>query len=565
MNFKNIFFWFIFSIISLPFFAQNYHPPLDFKMLLSGTFGELRGNHFHSGIDIKTEGVEGQKVYAIADGFVSRIKVSTWGYGKAIYITHPDGNTSVYAHLKSFNKKINDYIINQQYKKESFEIQLYPSKEKFIIKRGEVIAISGNTGGSAGAHLHFEIRDTKTEHPLNPLQFGFDISDDITPTISKIKIYPIDGTIDGNEIEKSYKLKKVNEDYTLNSKIPTVKGKVAFSISTYDKLNGAYNKNGVYSIKLLVDSFLIYHFKMDEFDFNESRYINAHIDYKEKKINKTKMHRCYKLPNNRLSVYPQIFKKGVVNFTDDTTHLVQFEVMDIFKNKSILSFKVKSTTKDIENENSMIFPPFSQHFSYMKANIFKEKNFQLHMESYSLYEDFNFEYIEKDSIEGVFGKVHHVHHDYIPVHKQFVISIKQNVPVKLKDKVYIAKVDANNHFWHMGGGWRNNMLSTKVREFGDFCIVADTINPVIKGVNIYPAKKFNTQTTIKCTMADKESGIKAYRAEIDGKWILMEYDYKRKLLTYTIPKELEKGKHIFTLIVTDKVENTTIYKAEFVR
>jgi len=234
-----------FSLISLSIFSQtNYHSPLNFELLLSGTFGELRGSHFHTGIDIKTEGVEGQKVFSIADGYVSRIKVSTWGYGKAIYITHPDGNTSVYAHLKEFNKEIEKYVNEQQYKKENFEIQLFPSKEKFPIKRGEVIALSGNTGGSGGAHLHFEIRNTKSEHPINPLQFNFDVTDNIQPTIVGIKIYPHQNSSVNNKNESvKYSLTKKGNNYSVNSKqIIKVNGDISFSISTYDKLNGAYNK-----------------------------------------------------------------------------------------------------------------------------------------------------------------------------------------------------------------------------------------------------------------------------------------------------------------------------------
>ena len=566
MKFSIFIFFNLFCLVSFSVYGQDYHPPVDFRMLLSGTFGELRGNHFHSGIDIKTEGVEGQKVYSITDGYISRIKVSAWGYGKALYITHPDGNTSVYAHLKKFSKLINDYVIESQYKKESFEIQLYPPKDKFVIKKGEIIALSGNTGGSAGAHLHFEIRNTKTERPINPLQFGFDIIDDIRPTINKIKMYAIDGgTIDGNSIDKSFKLKRNEVGYTLGEITPIVKGKVAFSISTYDKSNGAYNRNGVYAIKLLVDNTLIYHLQMNEFSFSESKFINAHIDYKEKQIAHTKYHRCYKLPNNKLSIYQQMLEKGIVNFTDDTTHLVQFEVMDIYKNKSILSFRVKSTTDEIESEKNMIPDPSSKYFNYMKSNILKKKNFQLHMEDYSLYENLSFEYSELDSIQGIFGKIQHCHHDYVPIHKSFVISLKAEIPKKLKNKVYVAKIDERGNFWYMGNSWRNAMLSAKVREFGDFCIVADTMNPIIKGVNIYPGKKFNTQTTIKCTISDKESGIKTYRAEIDGKWILMEYNYKKKLVVYEIKDDLGKGKHTFNLVVSDKIGNSTSYIAEFTR
>ena len=562
MNFKNFIFFIISSVLNLVILGQDYHPPLDFRMLLSGTFGELRESHFHSGIDIKTEGVEGQKVYAIADGYISRIKASAWGYGKALYVTHDDGKTSVYAHLKSFNEEIDEYVKKKQYDKESFEIQVFPKNEMFQIKKGEIIALSGNTGSTAGPHLHFEIRNTKTEHSLNPLKFGFDIADDIKPTISKIKIYPFENSvINGKPFEQSFKIKKEVDSYTLNSSTPIIKGKVAFSISTYDKLNGSYNKNGVYSIKLFVDSLLIYHFQIDEIDFSETRYLNAHIDYKEKKIKQNKYHRCYKLPNNKLSIYKEMLKKGIVDFNDDTTHFVQFEVTDIQKNTSYLSFNIQSSTARIENTKTT--NPFTQYFSYMSPNLFIEKNFELYMKEYSLYEDLKFEYIEKDSIEGVFGKVYHCHHDYVPSHKKFVISIKEKVPEKLKGKAFIAKVDENNHFLYMGGSWRNNMLSAKIPEFGDFCIVVDTINPIIKGVNIYPGKNITSATTIKCIIEDKESGIKNYRAEIDKKWILMEYDYKRKVLTYNIDERLSKGKHTFNLTVKDKVENTATYKLEF--
>ena len=172
--------------------SQQYSSPLDFNLLLSGTFGELRNNHFHAGIDIKTQGVEGQKVYSIADGYISRIKVSTWGYGKVIYITHPKtGHTSVYAHLKKFSTKIDSIVKKEHYKKESFEINFYPNKDALTVNKGEVIALSGNSGGSDGAHLHFEIRDTQTERPTNPLQFGFNIADNIAPTLKKIKIYAL--------------------------------------------------------------------------------------------------------------------------------------------------------------------------------------------------------------------------------------------------------------------------------------------------------------------------------------------------------------------------------------
>ena len=185
------------------------------------------------------------------------------------------------------------------------------------------------------------------------------------------------------------------------------------------------------------------------------------------------------------------------------------------------------------------------------------------METFSLYEPLRFHYNTTDSVDGVFGEVHHVHFNNTPVHKKYVLSIRADVPDTLKSKTYIATTDLKGNFWHLGGKWKEGFLRTKVREFGDFCIIADTINPEIKGVNIFPGKVFNTQTSIKLTVKDKNSGIKSYRAEIDGKWILMDYDYKRNLLKFNIDKSLTKGKHTFTLKVIDNVANEKNYTAKF--
>ncbi len=554
---------FLFPLISFTVFGQEYSAPLDIKMLLSGTFGELRGNHFHAGIDIKTDGVEGQKVYAISDGYVSRIKVSAWGYGKAIYINHPDGKTSVYAHLQKFNDKISSLVKAKHYNEEKFEINFFPNKNEVKVKKGEFIALSGNSGSSGGAHLHFEIRDTKSEHPINPLSFDFEINDNISPVLKKLKIYSFNNTtINGSTESQIFNIKKVNNNYSI-SKTPIINGDFALGIYTYDKSNESHNKNGVYSIKVSVDSNIIYEFTVDKLDFSTSRYINAHIDYKEKKESRNKYHRCYKLPHNKLSNYSNIINEGIISFNDNDLHLLQVEVVDIFGNNSTLSFNVKSTLKNssitkINEVNSLT------KFFYKQPNIFKSKDFEMHMEANSIYESLNLTYNTQDSIDGIFGVLHQVHNDKIPVHKKYVLSIKANVPSSLNEKVFIAKKDEYNNFWYKGGSWKNGFLRTKVREFGDFCIVADTINPEIVEVNIFSGKVLNSQSTIKLKIKDKQSGIKSYRGEINGKWILMDYDAKRNLLKFDFKdSNISKGKHIFTLKVIDNVGNTTNYKAEF--
>ena len=392
---------------------------------------------------------------------------------------------------------------------------------------------------------------------------GFKIYDDVTPTLRKLKIYAFDTTlINGYNKSKIYNLSKNQDTYSF-SETPTINGGFAVGIFTYDKSNNTYNKNGVYAIKLYVDGSIYHEFKVDELDFNTSRYINAHMDYCEKQESKNKYHRCYKLENNELENYPTIINDGIISFKDDSIHLIALEVSDIYGNTSKLSFNVQSTNNPFLMRCPLPRDTTTTSFKLKNPNIFNTSDFKLYMQPNSLYEPLDFRYNTTDSVEGVYGLVHSVHNNTVPVHKKYTLSIKANVPDTLKRKTYIATTDMKGNFWHIGGKWENSFLKTKTREFGDFCIVSDTTNPEIKGVNIFPGKVFNTQTSIKLTIKDKHSGIKSYRGEIDGKWILMEYDYKRNLLRFDIEKRISKGKHTFTLKVIDNVGNTTDYKAEF--
>jgi len=564
MNISHSYFLLICIIISQNSLAQEYKDPFDFKMLLSGTFGELRSNHFHAGIDIKTEGVEGQKVRSISDGYVSRIKVSTWGYGKTIYITHPQtGHTSVYAHLQKFSPKIDPFVKKEHYKKESFEINFFLTKDTILIEQGEIIGLSGNSGSSNGAHLHFEIRDTETQHPINPLRFGFRIQDNIPPILKKLKIYAFDTTlINGYNQSKIYSINRKDNTYTINDTI-TINGIFALGIFTYDKSNNAYNKNGIYSIKLFIDGKIHYEFKADELNFNTTRYINAHIDYYEKKKNKTKYHRCYKLPNNKLDNYKNLIDNGIIKLNDILIHQIDLEVSDIYNNKSNLVFNVKSTNRPFLKKCPLSKDNSNKNFRFDTENSFRKENINLHMKAFSLYESIKFHYNSTDSIEGVFGEVHHVHNNNTPIHKKYTLALKANIVDKLKKKTYIATTDMQGSFWYIGGDWVNGYLKTKTKEFGNFCIIADTIRPEIRGLNIFPEKILRNQKSIKLTIQDKESGIKSYRGEIDGKWVLMDYDHKKDLLRFDINNNISQGKHYFKLKVKDNVGNTSIYEAEF--
>lgn len=550
-------------LLNLNSYSQNYTSPLDINLILSGTFGELRSNHFHAGIDLKTKGVEGLNVYSIADGYVSRVKVSSFGYGKVIYVNHYDGNTSVYAHLKEFSDKIDSIIKIEQYKNKKFEIDYYMQKDVIKVKQKEIIGKSGNSGSSAGAHLHFEIRDSKTQKPINPLYYNFKIKDEIKPDIKKLKIYNFNNT---NKHQTFDVTKKEKNNYSSSETFYT-EGDFGIGISTYDKSNYAYNKNGVYSIKLYVDEKLTFHFLADTLDFITTRFINAHIDFKEKIQNKIKFHRLFKLPYNKLKNYKTNINNGVISLNDTNIHNIKIHVEDYNQNLSEIKFKVKNSLQKIDKTNlleeEIVQDVVLKKFYHNHKNIFLFKNFKVVLSEYSLYEDMIFRYSLLDSVEGIFGNIHRCHKKDIPVHKKYDVYIKVNVKEKIKNKVYIAKREKENTFKYIGGSWEGLYLKTSTREFGDFCIVADSTGPIIKGVNIFPGKKIDKQKNIKLTIQDTKSGIKKFEASINNEWVLMDYDHKTKIVRYDFNKIIKKGENKFILRVTDNCNNLTTYKAVF--
>ncbi len=555
----------LYCIFLLKFYSysQNYTNPLDINLILSGTFGELRTNHFHAGIDLKTKGVEGLNVYSIADGYISRVKVSSYGYGKVIYINHYDGNTSVYAHLKEFSYKIDSIIKIEQYKNKKFEIDYYLQKDVIKVQQKEIIGKSGNSGSSAGAHLHFEIRDSKTQKPINPLYFNFKIKDEIKPDIKKLKIYNFNNTHKHQTFDI---IKKEKNNYSINDTL-YAEGDFGIGISTYDKSNYAYNKNGVYSIKLYVDEKLTFHFIADTLDFITTRFINAHIDYKEKIQNKIKFHRLFKLPNNKLKNYKTNINNGIISLNDTNVHNIKVHVEDYNQNLSEIKFKVKNSLRKNEKTNvlqeEIIQDIVLKKFYHNHKNVFLFKNFKVVLPEYSLYEDIVFKYSILDSVKGVFGNIHRCHKKYTPVHKKYDLYIKENIPEKIKNKVYIAKREKENTFKYIGGSWDGLFLKTSTREFGDFCIVADSTGPIIKGVNIFPGKKINKQKNIKLTIEDTKSGIKKFEASVNNVWVLMDYDHKTKIVRYDFNNIIKQGENKFVLRVTDNCNNLTTYKAVF--
>ncbi|MEA3496893.1 MAG: M23 family metallopeptidase [Bacteroidota bacterium] len=578
-----IFFIFIFALNSIS--AQEYpkdyfRSPVKIPIYLSGSFSELRTNHFHSGIDIKTNGQQGLKIVAVADGYVSRIRVSPYGFGNALYINHPNGFTSVYAHLSKFSDDIESFVKKNQYHKKKYAIQLYPSKNKFVFKKGELIGLSGNSGSSRGPHLHFEIRDTKSEWPINPLYFGLKITDEIKPEIRRIKLYPVNESFvvkvtyygKNSTYSKFYhdefvlRLSKSNGNYILRGvKNISVNGAFKLGIETYDKMNNSYSTLGVYNILLKVNDENIFEEKFNTFSFANSRYINAHIDYAEKVHKKKKIQRLFLLPNNKLPFYETINNNGEIITEFGKENQINIFVKDFSGNMSVLKFKIsgeelKSNTKNLNDES------YRKIFSVKEANYFYDDEINLFAFPNTFYDDLKFKYRPKEGNSNTYSKLHIIHKNDVPVHKRYILKIKtQNLPEKYKDKAYIAVKYGKNSFSYLGGKLENGWIETKVREFGTFCVVVDSVDAVIKALNFKNGSYVSSKKELKLKIYDKQSGISSYNGYIDGKWVLMEYDAKYNLLKHKFDSRTSSGKHSLKVVVKDNCGNKKVAEFEFVR
>lgn len=573
MNFLKI----IFSCtILFPYFFQlhaqkipdkNYFAsPLNIPLFLSGNFGELRSSHFHSGIDFKTQQVIGKPVLAAADGYVSRIKIQASSYGKSIYIIHPNGYTTVYAHLNNYIPVIAEYAKNYQYQQKEFEVDIYPEKDKFIFKKGDLIGISGNSGNSGGPHLHFEIRD-QAQRPQNCLLFNFNIKDEIKPVFQNLIIYPagIESFVNGKAEKLILKpIQKSGKYYIPNDPHVKVSGKIGFGIEVYDYLNGSSNKCTIYSIELMVDDTIIYYSEMESFSFDESGYIASYVDYEEKKI---KIHRLFLDPNNKLGIYRHVKDKGLVSFDDDSVHHIKITVKDSYKNTSELSFSVQSTNTTPDILASQIDTNFLKTFYYNQKNSYEDPDFKISLPEDALFKDFNFKYsrITNEAISN-YSDIHIVHSDDVALFKSCALSLKaRNISDQQKDKAVLTYLNKENKPVSIGGEWKDGFVVSRTRSFGKYFISIDTVAPKIVPVIFKNGSIYNENDTITFQIKDTLSGIKSFNGYIDNEWALFEYDMKTDVLYYVIDKsKIEKRPHEILIQVTDFKNNTGIYKGKFI-
>ena len=555
----------IFSIfLSLSIKAQTdvvvFNSPIKFPIRYAGNFGEIRPDHFHTGVDIKTQGAKGKGLYSIDKGYVSRIKVDLWGYGRTVYVNHPNGYTSVYAHLNKFSNKIAAIVKEAQYDQQTYNLDLYFYKNQIPISRSELLGTSGNSGNSFGPHLHFELRDTKTEYALNPYLHGFSVVDNIAPEIYNFAVYALDSFSLINELNKKLiiKAKKISNKYSINDTI-IVSGNIGFGVSTYDFINGVPNKFAPYSISLYVDSVLYMETVFDKFDFYDKRYINSYIDYEEYYKSKNKIHRLFIEPNNKAKIYSKSINNGVLNFYEEGIHHIKIIIKDYSGNTSVLE-SILISKKHIQRINII---PQDNCMSYYKDNKFSTYDVLVTIPNNALYSSINFEYSTKPKLQSTISKIHIIHKPTVPLHKKYEIGINiDSIPKKYLHKAVIIRLHGKKIISN-GGEIKGNYIFAKTYKFGSFAIALDTLAPVIKPINIYEGANINKN--IKFKISDNLSGITKINGFIDNKWVCFEYDPKYENIVYYLGEniDLSKTSHKLRLEIEDERKNISIYEVGF--
>ena len=541
--------------LALLLWSQNkieWVPPLDIPFSLSGTFGEPRSTHFHLGIDIKTQGKEGWEVKSIAPGHISRLRVSLGGYGKTVYIDHPDQTSSVYAHLKKFAPKIEAYIKSIQYEKETYTLQQFPKKKEINIAAGEVIGYSGNTGSSSGPHLHFEIRDTKSQKPLNPLLFNLPVSDSQRPQIQKLFLfYPQNNTTLTHS--EPVPLQKVNDSTYHTPKINSC-GKMGLGLQMFDQQNLSYSKNGIYIAEVEVNGKKIVQFKFDQLNYSDSEKLFINIDYSKYKENKNKIQKLFFQNHKPLTFMKTMNAEGLFNVELGKSYQVKVVIEDYSGNSSNIIIYIEGTKKEIPNkklEGKLIEPRLDYILTMNDKEVyFPKKTF------------FENAIIQIEEAKNTIS----IGPNLFPFNNPYEIQFKANEAdtLKLRQTFIAKKTEKKLSFISTTldkGHWK-----TKVKDMGDFTLARDSVAPKIFPSNFRPNQWLSKFKFIKVKISDDFSGIKSYRGTINGEWVLFEYEPKRKLLTYDFSdKVFDLAKHELQLEVVDNVGNKAVYKTTFFR
>lgn len=543
-----------------PYPKDYFRGPLDLPPATVGAFAELRPNHFHSGLDFRTNQQDGFPVHAAADGFVSRLRVQFGGFGNAIYITHSNGYTTVYGHLQSFSPELAELVHNYQVQMKTDIVDFNLLPLQVPVSKGQVIALSGHTGAVAGPHVHFEIRDAETQQTINPQLFGLALPDTKPPVLGTACVYSLNGPFSEKTERRFLSVVGSNGIYHLaKPQIIEASGLTGFAVTAYDSNNTSVAHNGVYSIELKVDGKTIFTFAAERFAFDQTHAINAFIDYPEFLRSSRFFQKCFILPGSKITLYPQSVNRGIINFNDDSIHEVEYVVKDVAGNTSTLKFKVKSSSSA---KLMSVYKLTGILFHYDKQNNFSSDKLKISIPPGNLYDDLDFTYSELPRKPGAYSPTYQVGTKYASINDSYDLWIKPDSNIgKYADKAVIVNTDGVCE----GGIYQDGYIKANPHTFGAYFIWVDTVPPMVTPINIVNGGSMAAKKAINVKIGDTLSGVKTYMGYIDGQWVLMKWDFKSKILSYTFDGTLARGKHTFELTVTDQENNAKTFKADFYR
>lgn len=543
--------------IPVPPYPKGYFQwPLHLPPGIAANFGELRPNHYHMGLDIRTNHKQNQEVFAAAEGYIAKVKIEPSGFGRCIYINHPNGLTTIYAHLNDFNPELEKYVTEQQYRLKSWRVFLDIPADLFPVKKDQFIAYSGNTGGSQGPHLHFEIRDTKTDKVLNPLLFGLPIIDNIPPDIYKLAVY--DRSISTfSQTPKTFAVKKVNGVYIVPSIIKTFSHRVSFAITAFDRYENAGGRNGVFQAILFDSTKPIVGFQLDSISYDETRDFNAHIDYKYKSDGKGWLQHVSRLPGYTVSPYHEINGDGVVDISDDSIHRMHIDVSDPYGNTSTVKFEIQRTPSKPDTTR---YAHFNQLIPNQENKIQMDDNCILEFPSNCIYDSISYIY-------RVNGPADFPSYEFfpnnVPEHGYYTVRIRANISSDLQERVVMRCAGRNGTDYNkptLEDGW----YSAKFREFGTYQLMIDNIPPAVSPVGFRDNMKATGLKRIAFVAGDNTGLVKAFNVTVDGNWIRFTND-KGRIFIYNFDEHVGPGQHEMKVTAEDEAGNITEKTFHFVR